>query len=225
MTYNVKALSVDADAAGQVVVDADPDVLGIQEPPRGPVGARRLRRFAASVGMRPVVSGRGARTTALLVADRCAGAVEAAAAVPLPVLGRRELVALPIPRGYARATIAGVQVVVVHLSLDPAERARHVTRILTDVRARLDAGGQCVVVGDLNEIPDGPAWARFGVHLRDAAAKDPVPTFNALRPGQRIDVVLVSDGLRVVASRVPSGPAAERGSDHRPVVVDLALPH
>ena len=224
MTYNVKALSVDAEAAAQVVRDADPDVLGIQEPPRGPVGARRLRRFAAEVGMRPVVTGHGARTTALLVADRRADSVAAAAAVRLPMLGRRELVALPIPRGYARAMVAGVQVVVVHLSLDPAERARHVTRILADVRARLDAGGQAVVVGDLNELPDGPAWARFGVHLRDAAT-DPQPTFNALRPGQRIDVVLVSDGLRVVDSRVPSGTAAEHGSDHRPVVVDLALQH
>ncbi|WP_146192364.1 endonuclease/exonuclease/phosphatase family protein [Cellulomonas sp. WB94] len=224
MTYNVKGLSVDAEAAAQVVRDADPDVLGIQEPPRGPVGAARLRRFAADVGMRPVVTGHGARTTALLVADLRVGTVEAAAAVRLPMLGRRELLAPPIPRGYARATVAGVQVVVVHLSLDPAERARHVTRILADVRSRLDAGGQCVVVGDLNELPDGPAWARFGVHLRDSAT-DPQPTFTALRPGQRIDVVLVSDGLRVVASHVPSGTAAERGSDHRPVVADLALPH
>ncbi|NMM16137.1 MAG: endonuclease/exonuclease/phosphatase family protein, partial [Cellulomonas sp.] len=77
MTYNVKALSVDAQAAAQVVRDADPDVLGMQEPPRGPVGAARLRRFAADVGMQPVVTGHGARTTALLVADRCARAVEA----------------------------------------------------------------------------------------------------------------------------------------------------
>ena len=224
MTYNVKALSVDAEAAAQVVRDADPDVLGIQEPPRGPVGARRLRQFAAEVGMRPVVVGHGARTTALLVADRSAHTVEAAAAVRLPLLGRRSLVALPIPRGYARATVAGVQVVVVHLSLDPAERARHVIRILADVKARLDAGGQCIVVGDLNEEPDGPAWARFGVHLRDAAT-DPQPTFDALRPRQRIDVVLVSDGLRVVGSRVPAGQVAERGSDHRPVVVDLVRQH
>ena len=224
MTYNVKALSVDAEAAAQVIRDADPDVLGIQEPPRGPVGARRLRRFAAEVGMRPVVVGHGARTTALLVADRRADTVEAAAGVRLPVLGRRQLIAPPIPRGYARATVAGVPVVVVHLSLDPAERARHVTRILTDVKMRLDAGRQCVVVGDLNERPDGPAWARFGVHLRDAAT-DPQPTFNALRPHQRIDAVLVSDGLRVVESQVPDGQAAERGSDHRPVVVDLALQH
>lgn len=225
MTYNLKGLSVDAEAAAKVVRDADPDVLGIQEPPAGPFGAGRLRRFAAQVGMRPVVAGHGARSTALLVADRRAGAVDAASAVRLPVLGRRELVALPIPRGYARATVAGALVVVVHLSLDPAERARHVTRILADVRARLDAGGQCVVVGDLNELPDGPAWARFGVHLHDAAATDPQPTFNALRPGQRIDVVLVSDGMHVVASHVPSGSSAEHGSDHRPVVVDLELGH
>ncbi|MGV8976824.1 MAG: endonuclease/exonuclease/phosphatase family protein [Cellulomonas sp.] len=224
MTYNVKALSVDAQAAAQVVRDADPDVLGIQEPPRGPVGAGRLRRFAADVGMQTVVNGHGARTTALLVADRCASRVEAAAAVRLPILGRRELVALPIPRGYARATVAGVHVVVVHLSIDPAERARHVTRILADVRERLDAGGQCVVVGDVNEQPDGPAWARFGVPLRDATT-DPRPTFNALIPAWRIDAVFVSDGLRVDGSWVPDGPAAEHGSDHRPVVVDLALHH
>ena len=67
MTYNVKGLHLSRPDVVAVVRAAAPDVLGIQEPTRGLLGWWRMWRFARAVGMRAVVNGYGARTTALLV--------------------------------------------------------------------------------------------------------------------------------------------------------------
>ena len=68
MTYNIKGLQLSRPDVVAVVRAAAPDVLG-----RAGAAARPARlvadwRFARAVGMRAVVNGRGARTTALLVA-------------------------------------------------------------------------------------------------------------------------------------------------------------
>jgi endonuclease/exonuclease/phosphatase family metal-dependent hydrolase len=230
MTYNLKGLRLDGAAAARVVRDADPDVVGVQEPPRGPLGRWRLRRFARDAGLRVVVGHGGARTTALLVASR-AVRVEGARAVRLPWFGPRERRAWT-RRGYALATVDGVRVVSVHLSLDPLERARHLTRILAEVEA---TPGPCVVVGDLNEQPGGETWRRLGELLRDAhvepvhrpfgdAPAEPARTFSAVRPRRRIDAVLASPGLVPRGAWVPEDAAARRASDHLPIVAELELP-
>src|SRR5690554_5242680 len=48
-----------------VVAALAPDVLAVAEPARGITGRARMREVAASAGLVPVVSGGGARTTAL----------------------------------------------------------------------------------------------------------------------------------------------------------------
>jgi endonuclease/exonuclease/phosphatase family metal-dependent hydrolase len=239
MTYNLKGLKLDAAAAAAVVRAADPDVVGVQEPPRGPLGRWRLRRFARDAGLRVAVGHGGARTTALLVAPRVAS-VDDARAVRLPWFGARERRTAWTRRGYALATVGGVRVVSVHLSLDRLERARHLTRILAEVRA---SPGPCVVVGDLNEQPGGETWGRLGELLRDAhggasggasgdargaalpgGRVEPARTFSAVRPRRRIDAVLASPDLVPRASYVPDDDAARRASDHLPIVADLELP-
>lgn len=210
MTYNVKGLTLDRDALVAVVRAAAPDVVGLQEPPRGPLGRRRLRELARRTGLRVAVGGCGARTTALLVAPGVAVA-EARAYRLRWHLGRTR-------RGFAVARVDGVTLVVLHLALNTAERARHLDRILAEV-AR--AAGPCVVVGDLNEAPGGPSWLRLTGGLRDAV-NSPRPTFTAQRPRHRLDAVLVSPEVRVLGSHVPDDDAARRASDHMPVVVDLA---
>lgn len=251
MTYNLKGLKLDAPAAAAVVRAADPDVVGVQEPPRGPLGRWLLRRFARDAGLRVAVGHGGARTTALLVSPR-AGRVEDARAVRLPWFGPRERRTAWTRRGYALATVDGVRVVSVHLSLDRLERARHLSRILAEVEA---TPGPCVVVGDLNEQPGGETWGRLGALLQDAhvAAADagrarmlpgaagvapgdaaggapggvraePARTFSAVRPRRRIDAVLASRDLVPRAAHVPDDDAARRASDHLPIVADLELP-
>ncbi|HQY34727.1 endonuclease/exonuclease/phosphatase family protein [Actinotalea sp.] len=210
LTANIHQLRDDRSAVVAVLRGAAPDVVAIQEPPRGPLGGLRLRRLARDAGLRVAVGGGAARTTALLVRDG------------LEVLGARA-VALPwtpgrTRRGIALADVAGVRVMSVHLSLHPAERALHLGRVLLLVGA---TPGPCVVAGDLNERPGGPSWDRLLRQLRDATAASG-PTYPAHEPRSRIDAVLVA-GLDADGAEVVPGEAARRASDHLPVVVDVHL--
>ena len=208
MTYNVKGLQLSRPDVVAVVRAAAPDVLGVQEPPRGLLGWFQTWRFARDVGMSAVVNGRGARTTALLVAR--GRSVTGASAVKLPNLSGRTA------RGVAVATVDGVRFVVVHLSLVRDERAAHLSDLLVHHVPRM----RTVVLGDLNEPPGGPTWTSLTTVLVDV---DPMgdPTFPAIEPRQRIDAILRSPDLATGTARVPSGQPAQVGSDHRPLVVDL----
>lgn len=211
MTYNVKGLHVSRPDAIAVVRAAAPDVLGVQEPPRGLLGRWRMWRFARAVGMRTVVNGRGARTTALLVAP--GRSVSERSALRLPNLSGRT------KRGVAVATVDGIRFVVVHLSLVRDERAAHLSELLRDhVPAT-----RTVVLGDLNELPDGPTWTRLTSVLVDA---DPAggPTFPAVDPQHRIDAVLTTPDLLSGAATILSGREVQHASDHRPLLVEVTLP-
>ncbi|MBO9555444.1 endonuclease/exonuclease/phosphatase family protein [Cellulomonas sp.] len=215
MTYNVKGLKLDRFAAAEVVRAQRPDVLALQEPPRGLAGRWRLRRFAAATDLVAVVNGRGARTTALLVAP----GHTVAEARPMRLPWRTGTTR----RGVSVASVDGVRVVVVHLSLHRVERAEHLERVVVaTVPEPAASGPPTVLLGDLNELPGGPAWLRLGQVLTDVAP-DGDPTFPAATPRKRIDAVLVSADLAVENVLVPDGDAVRRGSDHRPVVVDLLL--
>ena len=80
-----------------------------------------------------------------------------------------------------------------------------------------------MVLGDLNEPPNGPAWSRLTEVLVDT---DPggAPTFPAVEPRLRIDAILVTPDLRTGPAHVPSHPPVHRASDHRPVLVDITTP-
>lgn len=219
MTYNLRGLREEVDALVDVVRAARPDVLAVQEPPRGPAGRARLRRFAARTGLRIAVGGGGARTTALLVAPY--RSVHDAAGLRLPWrLGLTR-------RGVATARVDGVRVVVVHLGLRATERARHVD--LVTRRLLRGADGPVVVAGDLNERPGGPSWVALtdaAGGLQDAASvvEADQPTYPADAPRVRIDAVLVDAHLPVLDAHVPDEATVGVASDHRPLVVDIHLP-
>ena len=201
------------DAAVGVLRAAEPDVVGIQERPRGPFGRRRLRVVAARTGLRVVVGGGAARTTALLARpDRS-------------VTGARGLRLRWTPtrtrRGASTARVEGVEVLVVHLGLDAAERAQHLRLLL---RRRASGAWPLVVLGDLNELPGSPSWRALEAAGLVDAAVGAGPTFPAARPAHRIDAVLVGYGLGVTEARVLDDRAARAASDHLPVLVDLVLP-
>lgn len=209
MTYNVRQLRDDPRAVVEVLRECAPDVVAVQEPPRTPIGRARLKRVAQAAGLAPVVSGDGARTTALL------------ARPGLGMTGGHGF-RLPwhpwhTPRGLAVADLGGMRFFSVHLSLGVRERAAHLVRILP----LLTASSDCVVAGDLNELPGGPTWRRLGLHLHDLTAGAGA-TFPATGPVKRIDAVLGSRGVVGSGARVVDSEAARRGSDHRPVVVDVA---
>lgn len=209
MTYNVKGLDIGLEAVVGVVRDADPDVLGLQEPPRGMHGPARLAELGRLTGLDVAVAHGSARTTALLV--RPGLDVAAARSQPLPWrLGQ-------VPRGYCVARVRGALVVVVHLPLGSRERLDHLDRVLHDV---VGQAAPYVVLGDLNEEPGGPTWARLLAGLTDAVESS-APTFTARRPRRRLDAVLVSPGVRVTGSAIRSDDVTVRASDHLPIVVDV----
>lgn len=209
MTYNIRMLKDDRAAVVSVLRECAPDVVALQEPPRwGLLGRWRLARLAAEAGLVVVVAGRGARTTALLARPEIA--LTGAHGLRLPSMPGRTL------RGLAVADHAGLRIVSVHLGLSAHERSRQVLRIMPLVAA----APSCVVLGDLNELPDGPSWRRLGMNLRDLAAHAG-PTYSATAPVKRIDAALGSRGVTASGARVVSNDATARASDHLPVVVDV----
>jgi len=209
-SYNIKSLREDRAAVVAVLQDLDADAVGIQESTHWPVRRWRLARLARDAGLEVAVTGWGARETSLLV--RPGLEVTERQWIPMPwKIGRTR-------RGIAVATVAGVPVIVVHLSLDPAERQRH----LASVRAELTRVGsdRAVVVGDLNEEPGGACWTALNTDLTDAAA-DAGPTFPAWDPSRRIDAILVGARHQIVGSRVRHDQVTRRASDHCPLYCDI----
>ncbi|GMV04880.1 MAG: metal-dependent hydrolase [Gemmatimonadota bacterium] len=149
----------------------------------------------------------------------------------------------PMP-GFLLATVDvgghPVEVFSTHLDYrpDPAVRHRQVMDMLAEVEA---ASHPVLLMGDMNAQPHAPELQplfaaltdTWGLGLEDRgtaradrpadpdAAGEPSPgyTFPADAPARRIDYVLMSAGFRVLRTRVVSTDA----SDHRPVVVELAL--
>jgi endonuclease/exonuclease/phosphatase family metal-dependent hydrolase len=107
----------------------------------------------------------------------------------------------------------------VWLGLEPEERARQ----LGDALAYIGDASPAVFCADFNATPDSPIYARIHAAGFDdpfvAGGLDPAPTDPAIEPVKRIDFVWAR-GLDVRDGQVLDSLA----SDHRMVVVELALP-
>lgn len=126
----------------------------------------------------------------------------------LPTLVRDE------PRVAVAATVetpAGeVTVATTHLSFVPWWNGLQLAHL---VRALDAVAGPLVLTGDLNM---GPERARALTRMQSLAAH---PTFPADAPREQIDHVLGRGPVRALRSEAPPAPL----SDHRPLVVDLAV--
>jgi endonuclease/exonuclease/phosphatase family metal-dependent hydrolase len=224
VSYNVRDLLDDRDAVAHVVRSCRPDVLCLQEAPRRPLTAHRLRRLARETALRWVSGGRTSGGTAVLVHPRLD--VLAAEAHRLPVAGW-----LTRRRGVAVATVRSADDSVwvmasLHLPLTAQERVEHVTRVVAELAG---ARGPVVVAGDLNEPPGGPSWTELGSRWHDGAGDVADATYPARRPRSRIDAVFVSADVEVVdlhvagSSEALDGAVLAAASDHLPVIADLRL--
>lgn len=130
----------------------------------------------------------------------------------------------PMP-GLLDATIdvhgTRVRVFNTHLDYrsDPRVREQQVMEMLAHIH---EASEPTIVFGDMNAKPEAPELHALLHRLRDAwlgVGVGPGLTYPADVPSERIDYVLVSPHFLVRSASVVDTQA----SDHRPVVVDLAL--
>ncbi|OGS48357.1 MAG: hypothetical protein A3K68_00315 [Euryarchaeota archaeon RBG_16_68_13] len=137
------------------------------------------------------------------------------------------------------ATVRGpLDVVAVHLGLDPRERETQVRQVLAFADS---LPGPTVLLGDFNACPSGlcarsddapdhvyeEVVAAFGDAWVDAGhpADDPAGfTYHALDPYERIDYAFVSSDLSVVSCTVFRDPSRPGASDHLPVLATVRLP-
>ncbi|WBB79968.1 endonuclease/exonuclease/phosphatase family protein [Micromonospora sp. WMMD882] len=220
LSYNVHTQRDDTAALAEVVRAARPDVVIVQEGPRRFRWRARCAALAGSFGMVVGVGGLPALGNLLLTNLRVR--VLDTHCQRFPLTPGRHL------RGaaFAECVVGGARFVVAgsHLSTDPAERPAQ-ARLF---RAEIDAARWPVVAGaDLNEGPDGPAWATVADGLTDAAvAADRADrlTYSCAQPRRRIDAIFVDPRITVVDYDVVDTAQTRRASDHFPVLVDLLLP-
>ncbi len=121
-----------------------------------------------------------------------------------------------------------VEVIGVHLGLGAAERREQMRALTTDQwLSHPECTGARIVLGDFNTRPTSPVFAPMAAVLRDArriaGRRVGRATWPSFAPFLSIDHVLVDEGIEVLEHRVAGGRRAVVASDHRPVVVDVAL--
>jgi endonuclease/exonuclease/phosphatase family metal-dependent hydrolase len=115
-----------------------------------------------------------------------------------------------------------------HLGLGRAERAAQVRALLSERWCGAPGrAGPTFLVGDFNLQPRSPIFAEITARLSDARARAERTvgraTWPAPLPVLALDHVFVDGDVGVLEHRVAAGRRAAIASDHRPVVVDVAL--
>ncbi|SCL69016.1 Metal-dependent hydrolase, endonuclease/exonuclease/phosphatase family [Micromonospora citrea] len=221
VSYNIHSQRDDTAALAAVVRAARPDVVVVQEAPRRFRWRQKSASLAESFGLVVAAGGLPALGNLLLTSLRVR--VSATRCRRFPLTPGRHLrgaaYAECVVAGGARFTVAGS-----HLSTDPAERPGQAALFKRDLD---DAATPVIAAADLNEGPDGPAWATVARGLTDAAvAMDRADrlTYSCADPRRRIDALFVDPRITVVDYDVVDTPQTRRASDHFPVLVDLLLP-
>ncbi|AEN09472.1 MULTISPECIES: endonuclease/exonuclease/phosphatase family protein [unclassified Streptomyces] len=227
LSYNVRSLRDDTEALARVIRACAPDLVCLQEAPRFFRWRKAAARLAARTDLVMLAGGATAAGPMLLCSLRA-------------TVERTEDVLLPRTpglhrRGLATAVvrIAGARLGVVscHLSLEREER-RTQAGLLLDHLDALEVP-HAVVGGDLNDVPDGPAFRRLAGRLQDCRTVRPwggEPTFPAPEPVKRIDAVFATGGVEVLGCGVPAGLPGVTGADlraatdHLPVLAALRVP-
>lgn len=125
--------------------------------------------------------------------------------------------------GGHRAT---VHVVNTHLGLSGIERRAQVTALLAHERLRhLHGSSRIVLGGDTNDWTGAlpPLLGKHGYRCATGVGRSARLTFPSWRPVAGLDKLFVRGALTARHVHVPRSKVARDASDHRPLVVDLAL--
>lgn len=215
MSYNVQGLKGDRAALVDVVREAAPDVLVVQEAPRRLRWRTRNAQLAHDVDLVYVSGGAPSLGNVLLsdLAVRPYGTWE----LRYPLTPGRHM------RGaaFARCTAGGAAFTLVgsQLATEADERPGQAELLK---KALSDTDAPVIFAGGLNETSGGAAWRMLADGLVDAAGTDATATYPAT--GQRLDAIFVDPRVTVTSYRVIDTPTARRASGHLPLVVELTLP-
>jgi endonuclease/exonuclease/phosphatase family metal-dependent hydrolase len=225
LSYNVHRWGDDREALARVVKACAPDVALVQEAPTWWGTRRKRRAMAASFGMTYVA---GAARNAILVAGSTEVVESLHWRVWRPFVRRRfRLIATQLPGGAVggRVTLGtkALVLVVCHLGLHIRGREHEIEQVLKGCRA---FNLPYLLVGDLNEEPDGPVWKRLADEGLTDLGADAGPTFHSDNPERRIDGALLSPELngRLIALDTVEGVTRDdlaKGSDHLPLLIEL----
>ncbi|MGC4805713.1 endonuclease/exonuclease/phosphatase family protein [Micromonospora sp. DT233] len=220
VSYNIHSQRDDTAALAEVVRSAAPDVVIVQEAPRRFRWRQKSAALAESFGL--VVAAGGLPSLGNLLLTSLRVRVLDTRCQRYPLTPGRHM------RGaaYAHCRVGGAEFLLAgsHLSTDPAERPAQAAAFKRELAA---AELPVVAAADLNEGPDGTAWATVGEGLTDtavAADRADRVTYSCADPRRRIDAVFVDPRITVVDYDVVDTPQTRRASDHFPVLVDLLLP-
>ena len=234
LAWNIWEQRGDLAALIETVQDLDPDVLLIQEAPRFVLPRTRLQWLARQIDRRILVGGGlGGRGLAVLATEGVARQVIRRGSHPVA----QQVTDLnsTYPRGVAavRLSIPGGGAVVIastHLALQEENRLTHAEHLAALTEG---AGAPVILGGDMNETSSGPALQLLAPLLTDPVLTDPAsgaePTFPAVDPVRRIDMILTTEGVQVDAARAVTSTEhvpAERlagASDHLPTLLDVSL--
>ncbi len=222
-SYNIrKAVGTDRirrpDRILAVLAELDADVVALQEADRR-YGLRQsalphdlIRQGdwrAVDFAIRP--GGIGWHGNAILVRDGIG--IGACRPLALPVLEPRGAVMAELDAGGFRFRVVGM-----HLDLSGLWRRRQARALIDHVEA-CDRPLPTILMGDLNE------WSLGGGCLADFARRfDFAPTgpsFHARRPLARLDRIMTTPDLAVLASGTHNSRLAARASDHLPIWAEL----
>ncbi|GAA0625114.1 endonuclease/exonuclease/phosphatase [Kribbella sandramycini] len=222
LSYNVHRWGDDREALARVVRACGPDVMLVQEAPTWWGTRRKRRAMAASFGLSYVAG--GARN-AILVAERIELAQSLHWRIWRPFVRRRlRLIATQLPGGAVGGRVqigtTAAALVVCHLGLHILGRQRELEQVLRGCRS---FGTPFLLVGDLNETPDGPVWQRLAAEGLTDLGADAGPTFSSTDPHKRIDGAHLSPELtgRIVPIPAEVRDDLPKASDHLPLLIEL----
>ncbi|MCA1774857.1 MAG: endonuclease/exonuclease/phosphatase family protein [Loktanella sp.] len=121
------------------------------------------------------------------------------------------------PRGAVSALLEQpkIEIVGVHLALDPVTRRRQIARLASDLRAKPHA---TIVAGDFNQ------WSPRKTSLTPLGqVVSPGFSFHASRPLAALDKFVVSGLSGMHKAWVHQTPSTRTASDHLPIVMDVSL--
>lgn len=230
MTYNIrfgKGMDDlwDLDRTADVIRNANPDLVGIQEVDREWSSRSQFKDVVTELALRL-----GMYYTFAPALDKNPGA-------PGEKFGNAILSRFPIRETWSQTlfadgmgrSVVGVKLDIegvplnfctAHLGLSTSDRQRQVAEIVQAMEA---LSGPVVITGDWNtteEADEVTAMTRIFQDAQSVVGKAGIGTFPAKQgPRERIDFIFASPEFRVEAVDVPETLA----SDHLPVIADLSL--